>query len=67
VNPVQKNSDGWDRCEAAKWLTMRRWLEEHPGDEFASRVREQLDTEPVRYAAYTRDGLGWGVFALMPR
>ncbi len=46
---------------------MRRWLEEHPGDEFASRVREQLDTEPVRYATYTRDYLGWGVFALMPR
>jgi len=46
---------------------MRRWLEDNPGDEFASQVREQLDTEPVRYATYTRDYLGWGVFALMPR
>ncbi|MBN2105826.1 MAG: SAM-dependent methyltransferase, partial [Deltaproteobacteria bacterium] len=24
-------------------------------------------SEPERYAAYTREYLGWGVFALMPR
>lgn len=67
VEMVLADPDGWDRYEAAKWLTMRRWLEDNPGDEFASQVREQLDTEPVRYATYTRDYLGWGVFALMPR
>jgi hypothetical protein len=27
----------------------------------------QLTSEPERYAAYTREYLGWGVFALMPR
>lgn len=26
-----------------------------------------LTSEPERYAAYTREYLGWGVFALMPR
>ena len=67
VEMVLADPDGWDRYEAAKWLTMRRWLEDNPGNEFASQVREQLDTEPVRYATYTRDYLGWGVFALMPR
>ncbi len=67
VEMVLADPDGWDRYEAAKWLTMRRWLEDNPGDEFASQVREQLDTEPVRYATYMRDYLGWGVFALMPR
>jgi len=67
VEMVLADQDGWDRYEAAKWLTMRRWLEDNPGNEFASQVREQLDTEPVRYATYTRDYLGWGVFALMPR
>ena len=67
VEMVLADQDGWDRYEAAKWLTMRRWLEEHPGDEFASQVRAQLDTEPVRHATYTREYLGWGVFALMPR
>ena len=67
VEMVLADQDGWDRYEAAKWLTMRRWLEEHPGDEFASPVRAQLDTEPVRHATYTREYLGWGVFALMPR
>lgn len=67
VEMVLADQDGWDRYEAAKWLTMRRWLEANPEDEFAKDVRAQLSSEPVRYAAYTREFLGWGVFALMPR
>ena len=67
VEMVLADQDGWDRYEAAKWLTMRRWLEANPGDELANEVRAQLTSEPVRYAAFTRDYLGWGVFALMPR
>ena len=61
------DQDGWDRYEAAKWLTMRRWLEADPDDEFAKDVRAKLTSEPERYAAYTREYLGWGVFALMTR
>jgi len=30
VEMVLANQDGWDRYEAAKWLTMRRWLEANP-------------------------------------
>jgi SAM-dependent methyltransferase len=67
VEMVLADQDGWDRYEAAKWLTMRRWLEANPDDEFAIEVRAQLTAEPGRYAAYTREYLGWGVFALMPR
>ena len=67
VEMVLADQDGWDRYEAAKWLTMRRWLEANPGDEFAPQVRAQLTSEPERYAAFTREYLGWGVFALMPR
>ncbi|MDD2717682.1 MAG: class I SAM-dependent methyltransferase [Candidatus Wallbacteria bacterium] len=67
VEMMIADQDGWDRYEAAKWLTMRRWLEANPGDEFAKEVRAQLTSEPGRYAAYTREYLGWGVFALMPR
>ena len=67
VEMVLADQDGWDRYEAAKWLTMRRWLEANPHDEFSSEVRAQLTTEPVRYATYTREYLGWGVFALMVR
>jgi len=67
VEMVLADQDGWDRYEAAKWLTMRRWLEANPGDELAKEVRAQLTSEPVRYAAYTREYLGWGMFALMPR
>jgi SAM-dependent methyltransferase len=67
VEMVLADQDGWDRYEAAKWLTMGRWLETNPNDEFAKDVRAKLTSEPERYAAYTREYLGWGVFALMPR
>jgi len=67
VEMVLADQDGWDRYEAAKWLTMRRWLEANPGDELAGEVRAQLASEPARHAAYTREYLGWGVFALMKR
>ena len=67
VEMVLADQNGWDRYEAAKWLTMRRWLEANPDDELAAQVRAQLTSEPVRHATYTREYLGWGVFALMPR
>jgi SAM-dependent methyltransferase len=67
VEMVLADQDGWDRYEAAKWLTMRRWLGANPGDEFAKDVRAELTSGPERYATYTREYLGWGVFALMPR
>ena len=67
VEMVLADEDSWDRYEAAKWLTMRRWLEANPNDELAKEVRAQLASEPERYATYTREYLGWGVFQLMPR
>ena len=67
VEMVLADQDGWDRYEAAKWLTMRRWLEANPNDEMAQEVRARLTAEPERYAAHTREYLGWGVFALMAR
>ena len=67
VEMVLANQDGWDRYEAAKWLTMRRWLEANPDDELAKEVHVKLTSEPERYSAYTREYMGWGVFALMKR
>lgn len=67
VEMVLANQDGWDRYEAAKWLTMRRWLDANPDDELAEDIRAKLSTEPERHATYTREYLGWGVFALMAR
>ncbi len=67
VEMVLANQDGWDRYEAAKWLTLRRWLEANPDDELAEDIRVKLASEPERHAAFTREYLGWGVFALMPR
>jgi SAM-dependent methyltransferase len=67
VEMVLANQDSWDRYEAAKWLTMRRWLEANPGDDFAKDVRAELNSAAERYAKYTREYLGWGVFALMLR
>ncbi len=45
----------------------RRWLQANPNDELANEVRALLTTEPVRHVTYTREYLGWGVFALMAR
>ncbi len=67
VEMVLADQDGWDRYEAAKWLTMRMWLETNPDDELAKEIRTNLISEPRRYAAYTREYVGWGVFALMAR
>ncbi|MDL2259308.1 class I SAM-dependent methyltransferase [Deltaproteobacteria bacterium OttesenSCG-928-K17] len=67
VEMVLADREGWDRYEAAKWLTMRRWLDANPDDDFAKEVRAQLTSEPKRYAAFTREYLGWGVFALIAR
>jgi SAM-dependent methyltransferase len=67
VEMVLADQDSWDRYEAAKWLTMRRWLDANSGDELVNDVRAKLTSEPERHAAYTREYLGWGVFALMMR
>ncbi len=67
VEMVLADREGWDRYEAAKWFTMRRWLETNPDDELAKDVRARLTSEPERYARYTREYMGWGVFALMAR
>jgi SAM-dependent methyltransferase len=67
VEMVLADQDSWDRYEAARWLTMRRWLNANPNDDFAKDVRAELTSASERYARYTREYLGWGVFALMSR
>lgn len=67
VEMVLADQDSWDRYAAAQWLNMRRWLDANPDDELAPDVREELTSEPARYARYTREHLGWGVFALIER
>jgi SAM-dependent methyltransferase len=67
VEMVLADQDSWDRYEAAKWLTMRRWLEANPDDDFAKEVRAELTSAPERYVTYAREYLGWGVFAIMSR
>ncbi len=67
VEMVLADQDSWDRYEAAKWLTMRQWLEANPDDELAKDIRDKLTSEPVRYVTYTREYLGWGVFSLIQR
>ncbi|MBE0152278.1 class I SAM-dependent methyltransferase [Serratia sp. PL7] len=67
VEMVLADQEGWDRYVAAMWLTMHRWLEANPDDDMAEEVRTQLTTAPKRHVAFTREYLGWGVFALMAR
>ncbi|MCF8501719.1 MAG: class I SAM-dependent methyltransferase [Rhodospirillum sp.] len=67
VEMVLADQDSWDRYETAKWLTMRRWLDTNPDHDFAKDVRAELTSSPERYAKFSREYLGWGVFALMSR
>ncbi len=67
VEMVLADQEGWDRYETAKWFTMRRWLEANPDDDFSDEIRAHLTSGPKRYVTYTREYLGWGVFALMAR
>ena len=67
VEMVLADQEGWDRYEAAKWLTMRRWLEANPDDGFAAEVRAELSLSPKRHVTYAREYFGWGVFALIAR
>lgn len=67
VEMVLADQEGWDRYEAAKWLTLRRWLAENPDDDFAPEARVELSAAPLRHVSRTREYIGWGVFALMPR
>jgi len=56
-----------NRKQLAVSLTSGGRLEANPGDELVKDVRAMLTSEPERYAAYTREYLGWGVFALVTR
>lgn len=67
VEMVLADQEGWDRYEAAKWMTLRRWLDQNPDDDFAQEVRTELTAAPKRHVAYTREYTGWGVFALIAR
>ncbi|HDT1335179.1 SAM-dependent methyltransferase [Klebsiella pneumoniae] len=67
VEMVLADQEGWDRYEAAKWLTMRRWLEANPDDDFFAEVRAELNISPKRHITYAREYFGWGVFALIAR
>lgn len=67
VEMVLADQNSWDRYRAAQWLNLRSWLDRNPDDALATQVRSELTTDPVRYARYEREYLGWGVFALMKR
>lgn len=67
VEMVLADQQGWDRYEAAKWMTMRRWLEENPDDDAAQEIRAELTIAPIRHVTWTREYFGWGVFALIAR
>lgn len=67
VEMMLADQDSWDRYTAAQWLNLRLWLDRNPDDDLVPEVREELATAPARYTRFTREYLGWGVFALMKR
>ena len=66
VELVAADRHGWDRWQAARWWTMRAWLDAHPGDPLESRVRDHLDESRRRYLLHERGRLDWAVFVLRP-
>jgi SAM-dependent methyltransferase len=67
VEMVLTSPDDWDRYTAAQWLSIRRFLDEHPDDELAPEMRAELNRAPLQHVTCQRRYLGWGVFALMKR
>lgn len=67
VEMVLADQDSWDRYVAAQWRTVRVWLDANPDDELTEAFRTELSRAPLDYLTYTREYLGWGVFALMKR
>jgi len=60
------DQEGWNGYETAKWLTMRRWLDANPDDDFAGKKSEptrcwNLNATP-RIRVNTSDGVcsRWG-------
>ncbi len=62
---VLADPQGWDRCRAAKWMTVRRWLEKTLT--MSLRRFERNDGSPKRHVTGRREYFGWGVFALIAR
>lgn len=67
IEMVLAGQDDWDRYVAAQWLSTRRWLDANPGDELYDEMRAELDRAPYEHVRYTREYVGWGVFALIRR
>lgn len=66
VQMVLANPDDWDAYHGLQWLNLRRWLDTNRGDELWDGLRAELNRAPADHLI-TREHLGWGVFALMPR
>jgi SAM-dependent methyltransferase len=66
VEMVLADTASWDRHVAAQWWNQRRWLDSHPGHEWAADVRACLDRWRRTYLTFRRQLLGWGVFVLRP-
>jgi SAM-dependent methyltransferase len=66
VQMVLASPDDWDAYHGLQWLNIRRWLDANPEDELWPELRSELDRAPADHLL-TREHLGWGVFALMPR
>jgi SAM-dependent methyltransferase len=67
VEMVLADQDSWDRYVAAQWMNTRRWLDANPDDELAEEMRDDLTRSQLDYTTYTREYLGWGMFALLSR
>lgn len=63
---VLADREGWDRYEAAKWLTLRSWLDNYPDDDFVQ-AKAELNIGLARQVTWICEYIGWDVFAFIVR
>lgn len=59
---IDSSLDDWDRYETLHWLAAEEWLNEHPDDPDAEKIRRRIEQDRERYLRWQRDLLGWAIF-----
>jgi SAM-dependent methyltransferase len=61
VTVIVSSEDDWDRYETLRWLTLDKWLHDHPKHPDAQRFRDEGRRRKSRYLTWERDLLGWAI------
>lgn len=63
---VRASHDDWARYESDNWHGLLRWLEENPHHPERAQVKAHMRQTQDDYFRYSREHLGWAMYALAP-